>query len=42
MVRSAAAILALLILPGFALGQQPVGTHTVVGDDRLWDLAVRY
>ncbi len=42
MVRSAAAILALLILPGFALGQQPVGTHTVVGDDTLWDLAVRY
>lgn len=42
MVRSAAAVLALLILPGFALGQQPVGTHTVVGDDTLWDLAVRY
>jgi len=42
MVRSAAPLLALLILPGFALGQQPVGTHTVVGDDTLWDLAVRY
>lgn len=42
MVRSAAAVLALLILPGFALGQQPVGTHTVVGDDTLWDLAMRY
>ena len=42
MVRSAAAVLALLILPGFALGQQPVGTHTVVDDDTLWDLAVRY
>jgi hypothetical protein len=42
MVRSAAAVVALLILPGFALGQQPVGTHTVVGDDTLWDLAVRY
>ena len=42
MVRSAAAVLALLILPGFALGQQPVGTHTVVGDDTLWDLAVRF
>jgi len=42
MVRSAAAVLALLILPGFALGQQPVGTHTVVGDDTLWDLAIRY
>jgi hypothetical protein len=42
MVRSAAALLALLILPGLALGQQPVGTHTVVDDDTLWDLAVRY
>jgi hypothetical protein len=42
MVRSAAAVLALLILPGFALGQQPVGTHTVVDDDTLWDLAIRY
>ena len=42
MVRSAAAVLALLILPAFALGQQPVGTHTVVDEDTLWDLAVRY
>ena len=42
MVRSAAAVLALLILPGFVLGQQPVGTHTVVDEDTLWDLAVRY
>ncbi|MGE0160051.1 MAG: LysM peptidoglycan-binding domain-containing protein [Gemmatimonadales bacterium] len=42
MVRSAAAVLALLILPGLALGQQPVGTHTVVDDDTLWDLAIRY
>ena len=42
MVRSAAAVLALLILPGFALGQQPVGTHTVVDDDTLWDLAIRF
>jgi hypothetical protein len=42
MVRSAAAVLALLILPSFAQGQQPVGTHTVVGDDTLWDLAQRY
>jgi hypothetical protein len=42
MVRSAAAILAVLILPSFALGQQPVGTHTVVDDDTLWDLAQRY
>jgi LysM repeat protein len=42
MVRSAAAVLAVLILPTFALGQQPVGTHTVVRDDTLWDLARRY
>lgn len=42
MVRSAAALLALFVLPGLALGQQPVGTHTVVDDDTLWDLAVRY
>jgi len=46
MVRSAAAVVAslsaLLILPGFALGQQPVGTHTVVDDDTLWDLAIRF
>ena len=43
MVRSAAAILAVLILPSFALAQQePVGTHTVVDDDTLWDLAQFY
>ena len=42
MVRSAAAVIALLILPGFALGQEPVGTHTVIRDDTLWDLAIRY
>jgi hypothetical protein len=42
MVRSAAAVLALLILPGFAQAQEPVGTHTVVDDDTLWDLAQRY
>lgn len=42
MVRSAAAVLALLILPTFALGQEPQGTHTVVKDDTLWDLAQRY
>ena len=42
MGRSAAAVLALLILPGLAYGQQPVGTHPVVDDDTLWDLAVRY
>jgi len=43
MVRSASAILAVLILPSFALAQQqPVGTHTVVDDDTLWDLAQLY
>ena len=42
MVRSAAAILAVLILPSFALAQEPVGTHTVVKDDTLWDLAQFY
>lgn len=43
MVRSAAAILAVLILPSFAQAQQePVGTHTVVDDDTLWDLAQFY
>jgi nucleoid-associated protein YgaU len=52
MVRSAAAVLAVLILPTFALAQaptqaapsqqEPVGTHTVVGDDTLWDLAQFY
>lgn len=42
MVRSAAAVVAVLILPTFALGQQPQGTHTVVDDDTLWDLAQRY
>lgn len=42
MVRSAAAVLAVLILPGFALAQQAPGTHTVILDDTLWDLAQRY
>lgn len=42
MVRSAAALVAVLILPSFALGQEPQGTHTVVRDDTLWDLAIRY
>ena len=42
MVRSAAAVVALLILPTFALSQEPRGTHTVVDDDTLWDLAQRY
>lgn len=42
MVRSAAAMLAVLILPSFALAQEPQGTHTVVKDDTLWDLSQRY
>lgn len=42
MVRSAAALVAVLIIPTFALGQEPQGTHTVVRDDTLWDLAIRY
>ncbi|MEX2467624.1 MAG: LysM peptidoglycan-binding domain-containing protein [Gemmatimonadota bacterium] len=42
MVRSAAAVLAVLILPGLALAQQSQGTHTVIRDDTLWDLSERY
>jgi len=42
MVRSAALVLAVLILPSFAQAQEPVGTHTVVKDDTLWDLAQFY
>ncbi|MGB1778398.1 MAG: LysM peptidoglycan-binding domain-containing protein [Longimicrobiales bacterium] len=46
MVRSAAAALAVLILPSFVSAQdpaqEPVGTHTVVKEDTLWDLAQRY
>lgn len=42
MVRSAAAVIAVLILPTFALGQEPQGTHTVIDRDTLWDLAQRY
>ena len=42
MVRSAAALVAVLILPSFAQAQEPVGTHEVVKDDTLWDLAQRY
>lgn len=41
MVRSAAAVLSILILAGFAALQQ-VATHTVVPGDTLWDLAQRY
>ena len=42
MVRSAAAVIAVLTLPTIALGQEPQGTHTVVDEDTLWDLAQRY
>jgi hypothetical protein len=42
MVRSAAAILAVLILPSFAQAQEPQGTHTVVRGNTLWDLAQSY
>lgn len=42
MVRSAAAVLAVLILPGFALSQERQTTHRVVDDDTLWDLAESY
>ena len=39
MVRSALAVLAILILPAFAGAQQVPATHTVVDGDTLWDLA---
>ncbi len=42
MVRSAAAILAVLILPSFAQAQQPQRTHTVVRGNTLWGLAQTY
>jgi hypothetical protein len=41
MVRSASALLAVLILSGFVVVQQ-VATHTVVRGDTLWDLAQHY
>lgn len=41
MARSAAALVAVLILSGFAWYQQ-VATHTVVRGDTLWDLSNRY
>lgn len=41
MVRSAAAFLAVLILPAFTSAQQ-APTHTVVDGDTLWDLAQQY
>lgn len=42
MVRSAAAVLAVLALPIVALGQEPQGTHTVVDGNTLWDLSQRF
>jgi hypothetical protein len=42
MVRSAATLVAAMILPGFALAQEPQGTHTVVTGDTLWDLSQFY
>ena len=42
MVRSAAMMLAAVILPGIALAQQTRGNHTVVDGDTLWDLAEQY
>jgi hypothetical protein len=42
MGRWAAALVALLILPISAHGQESGRTHTVVDDDTLWDLAQRY
>jgi hypothetical protein len=42
MVRSAAALVAVLILPSFAQAQEPQGTHTVVRGNTLWDLAAQY
>ena len=46
MVRSAIAVLALSIFPGFAVAQQPAQTasrtHVVVTGNTLWALAQRY
>ncbi len=43
MVRSATALAAVLILPGFLLAQQaPPGSHKVVRGDNLWDLAEHF
>jgi hypothetical protein len=42
MVRSAAALVAVLILPAFAWAQEPQATHTVVRGNTLWDLAQFY
>lgn len=42
MVRSAAALVAVLILPAFLLSQEVPATHTVVEGDTLWDLAQEF
>jgi hypothetical protein len=42
MVRSAAALVAILILPVFIAAQEIPGTHTVVDGDTLWDLAQEF
>lgn len=42
MVRSAAALVAILILPVFVAAQEIPGTHTVVDGDTLWDLAQEF
>ena len=42
MVRSAAALVAILILPAFVVAQEIPGTHTVVDGDTLWDLAQEF
>lgn len=42
MVRSAAVVVAALIIPSFAQAQEPAGTHTVVRGNTLWDLAATY
>lgn len=42
MVRSAMALVAILILPAFVVAQEIPSTHTVVDGDTLWDLAQEY
>ena len=46
MVRSAPAVVALLVLPGFLESQEPPqtvpGTHEVVAGETLWVLAARF
>ncbi len=42
MVRSAMALVAILILPAFVVAQEIPSTHTVMDGDTLWDLAQEY